>query len=410
MALLLLPVFLLVQYLADQGIFGVGASGAAWQQWANLGVWTALLLLAVGAFLTALVNLAATALTAAGLRQAPQRGGGPEKVPHPDQWTTVSGWTGMGLLLSGVFLTAVLALAGNFPPEWQSILDAVAVLQWPRVIGFGVIAIAAAGLYRPRHERAMRVLQRAWPATVREAVETAGQKQLQRQTQLDEEPGRATEAAEEEAAVQVVLSHGKRRTLTMISWRMHLMGLVVLGLAVLAAAILLPIGAVLAGRGPAAGHQVLFLSPLVLVVSAGVLLTAGAALTAVDESLQIRQMLSQVESGRPVDVGVLARVGVTSAVPGVNLLGILGAVGVVLGVPAWIGVRTGLEAWALGAGAAVAGVAVMLAAVVIEVTVRSRTRQGCNMVFTQWPMPGATAQAQRVPDAIARRLGRVRRH
>src|SRR5699024_12400819 len=49
------------------------------------------------------------------------------------------------------------------------------------------------------------------------------------------------------------------------------------------------------GRGPAAGHQVLFLSPLVLVVSAGVLLTAGAALAAVDESLQIRQLLSRVE-------------------------------------------------------------------------------------------------------------------
>ena len=411
MALLLIPVFLLVQYLADQGIFGVGASGAAWQYWANLGVWTALLLLAVGSFLTALVNLAATALTAAGLRQAPQRGGGPEKVPHPDQWTTVSGWTGMGLLLSGVFLTAVLALADNFPPEWQSILDAVAVLQWPRIIGFGVIAIAAAGLYRPRHERAMRVLQRAWPATVREAVETAGQKQLQQQTQLDEESDGATEVAEEGAAVQVVLSHGKRRTLTMISWRMHLMGLVLLGLAVFAAAILLPIGAVLAGRGPAAGHQVLFLSPLVLVVSAGVLLTAGAALAAVDESLQIRQLLSRVESGQPVDVGVLARVGVTSAVPGVNLLGILGAVGLVLGVPAWIGSSTGLaSSGALGVGATVAGTALMLAAVVIEVTVRSRTRQGRNMVFTQWPMPGATAQAQRVPDAIARRLGRVQRH
>src|SRR5699024_7216564 len=153
--------------------------------------------------------------------------------------------------------------------------------------------------------------------------------------------------------------------------------------------------------------QGLFLSPLVLVVSAGVLLTAGAALAAVDESLQIRQLLSRVESGQPVDVGVLARVGVTSAVPGVNLLGILGAVGLVLGVPAWIGSSTGLaSSGALGVGATVAGTALMLAAVVIEVTVRSRTRQGRNMVFTQWPMPGATAQAQRVPDAIARRLGR----
>src|SRR5699024_10936126 len=170
MALLLIPVFLLVQSLAAEGIFGAGGSGAAWQPWANLGVWTAWLLLAVGAFLTALVSLAATALTAAGLRQAPRRGGGPEKVPQPDQWSTVSGWTGMGLLLSGVFLTAVLALADNFPPAWQSILDAVAVLQWPRIIGFGVIAFAAAGRYRPRHERAMRVTRRAWPATVREAV------------------------------------------------------------------------------------------------------------------------------------------------------------------------------------------------------------------------------------------------
>src|SRR5699024_4766518 len=171
---------------AAEGIFGVGGSGAAWQHWANLGVWTALLLLAVGAFLTALVNLAATALTAAGLRQAPRRGGGPEKVPHPDQWSSVAGWTGMGLLLSGVFLTVVLALVESFPPQWQDVISSVAVLQWPRVIGFGVLAIALAGLYRPRHARAMRVLQRAWPASVREAVEAAGQTHLQQQTRPEE--------------------------------------------------------------------------------------------------------------------------------------------------------------------------------------------------------------------------------
>lgn len=413
MALLLIPVFLLVQYLAAEGIFGVGGSGAAWQHWANLGVWTALLLLAVGSFLTALVNLAATALTAADLRQAPRRGGGPQKVPHPDQWTIVSSWTGMGLLLSGVFLTAVLALAESFPPEWQQVLGAVAVLQWPRVIGFGVIAIALAGLYRPRHERAMRVLQRAWPAAVREGVETAGRRHLQQQTQPEEQPGTADGtadgAAEEDMGAQVLLAHSTRRTLTMVSWRMHLMGLVLLGLAVLAAAILLPIGAALAGRGPAAGHQVLFLSPLVLVVSAGVLLTAGAVLATLDETMQTRQMLTRVRSGQPVEVGVLARVGVTSAVPGVNLLGLLGAVAVVLGVPAWIGSADGLEAGALGAGATVAGAAVMLAAIVIDVLVRARTSEDRNTVFARWPMPGATAQAQPVPDALARRLGKLRR-
>src|SRR5699024_6274749 len=204
---------------------------------------------------------------------------------------------------------------------------------------------------------------------------------------------------------------GTRRTLTLISWRMRLMGLVLLGLAVLAAAILLPIGAALAGSGPAAGYQVLFLSPLVLVVSAGVLLTAGAALAAIDESLQTRQMLVRVHSGRPVDVGVLARVGVTSAVPGVNLLGILGAVGIVLGLPAWIGsAEAPGGAGTLGIAATVAGAVLMLAAVVIEVTVRTRTREDRNTVFARWPMPGATVQAQPVPDALARRLGRLQRH
>lgn len=402
LAALLLPVFLLVQYLAGKGVFGIGDSGAAWAQWANNGVWTAILLLAAGAFLTALVNLAAAALTGRGLRQAPSRGGGPTKVPHPDQWAVVAGWNGLGLFLSGIFLTAVLAFPDMFAPVWQRFLADAAVLQWPRVIGYAVLGVCLASLFRSRRARTMAILQRAWPAKVREAVEAAGKHRVHQQ-HPDVDPDLSGRSSDAETA-QVLVAHAKRGTLTIIAFRLQVIGLILLGLAVLAAAILLPIGVALAAGGPAAGYEGLFLSPLVLVVSAGVIIAGGAGVEAVGETLELKYLLAHAGSGRPVELGVLARVGTSTSVPGVNLLGMLGAVGVVLGLPAWIAGGAGVRAGSLGTAATVVGALLMLVAVMIDLVVRLRTRQQRNRIFARWPMPGATVRAQRVPDPIARRL------
>ena len=389
-AMLMILPFLAVRYVADKGAFGVDASGLAWSAWAELAVGLAVLAFAFGTLGTALLSLVRTVATVVGLRRWIRRGERDVDVPHPQQWEMATDWSGTSLIISSLITTAVLAFPGMLTTPVRTWVEEQLVLDGWAFIPLPVIVIAVVVAFRLWRKKPLAELDARWTQAQRSAAETTASARV---------PNLPTDADGDVVNPATIHRHG----LDAVGDRINSAGLWTTAIAVLAAAVTLPVGTSMIGYGFAStpAEALILLSSVLLLAVAVALYVLGAVLQNAAQSAELRTLFAAARrpQGPAPGLSVLARYWKPTETPWVDSLGLVGALLLLLAVPALLLPGPGAaERWGTVGG--VAAVAVLLTATVVDVAAEHGTREPRNLVLKRWPIPDpSTMNKERRVDA-----------
>lgn len=376
-AMLMILPFMAVRYAAENGAFGVDATGRAWAVWADLAIGVAMLGFAVGALATALLRLVRTVATIRALRRAVRRGARGVDVPHPEQWAMATQWSGASLMVASLITTAVLAFPGMLPTpvriwmESSSLSEPVVFLRIPA----GALVLVM--LYRIWQKSPLREIEERWTEPRRSAAEATASERVPRLPR-DAEGN----------VVNPATTH--RQGLDVVGDRINTAALVSTGIAILAAVIGLPAGTASIGAGMAytTTEVLLLLSPVLLLVGAIVLYLLGGLLQNSAQFAELNGLLATVRSANAPEpqLSVLARYWRPMAYPWVDFLGLSGALLLLLTVPALLLDGAPVAArW--GSVGGVLAVVTLLGAAVVDAVGENVSRDRRNLVMWRWPIP-----------------------
>lgn len=388
--LLILP-FLAAWNAAAKGALGSGASGDPWVEWARFGLGLCVLGFALGVAVAALLNLLRTVLTMGALRRAARQGARAAEVPHPAQWAMAAEWSGASLVTAAVLVSAVLTFPVVLTGPVREWVDTLPVTEPTRLVAIPVIVIGMVGVFRSWRKRAVAELEQRWPEQVRAAAE---------QTAKDRVPIAPTDDAGEPQNPTTL----QRSPLDALGDRINTAGIVFSVVALFDGAITIPVASTMMGsarvRTPV--EALLLNSSLILVAVSIVLFALGGVLQSIGQSGELRELFARAQSptSTPPTLGATARAWQVLQVPWANPVGLLGAVGVLLALPALLaGNSPGGAAFALAVS-----VLLLVSAAAVDVAGEQRTREGRNLVLHRWPMPDPSylmkSRAERADAAV----------
>ncbi|WP_147915385.1 hypothetical protein [Ruania zhangjianzhongii] len=376
-AMLMILPFLGMWYVADKGSFGVDSTGLAWSTWAELALGVAVLVFPLTTLTVSVLNLLRTVLTIGALRRAVRQGARGTEVPHPQQWGMATGWTGTGMIVSALLLTAMLAFSWVFTAPVRTWVEANLVPEGWALVPLPVIAIAVVVAFRLWRKKPLAELEGRWTEERRSAAEDAAAARV---------PNLPTDADGD--LVNPATTH--RRPLDRAGDRVNSAGLWITVIAMFDAVVTLPVGTSMIGGGFASSTtEALLLSSSVLLVAIAIALYAlGALLQHGAQLSELRGLLAAASRpyGPIPELSVLARYWRPLEYPWVNFLGWVGALALLFAVPAALMTDSGaVERWGIAGG--VLAVLLLLAAVVVDVAAENVTRDRRNLIMRQWPIP-----------------------
>lgn len=382
-ALLMLLPFLMVRQVAALGALGQGETGLAWWAWADVAVGVSVLALAVLPLVVSLLHYLRTVLLLHGLRRAARTGAPSLQVPHPGQWHRATQWSGASLVVSALVATAVLAFPVVLTRDVRAWVEALPITQDWRLVGVPVIAISLTSLLQPRRKRALAELERRWPERARQDAEAAAR-------------ARVPDPVRDRDGDPVNPMQVQRRPLDELGDRLNTVAVVISVVAVPVGMATLAIADTTLGHGavPSPAESLLLCSSLLLVALAIVLLITGAVQQGIAQTAERRELFAAAvdPAAGPPPIGVIARHWSATDVPWVNLLGLLGALVLLVAVPARLVSAPWLQGW--GAAGLVLAVVLLVVAVLVDVVAEQRSRQPRTLMLRRWPTPGPGVMAK----------------
>ena len=376
-AMLMILLFLGVWYVADKGAFGVDSTGLAWSTWAELALGAAVLAFPLTTLTVSVLNLLRTVLTIGALRRAVRQGARSTEVPHPQQWEMATGWTGTGMIVSALLLTAMLAFSQVFTAPVRSWVEANLVPEGWALVPLPVIVIAVVVAFRFWRKNPLAELEGRWTEALRSAAEDAAAARV---------PNLPTDADGD--AVNPATTH--RRPLDRTGDRINSAGLWITGIAMFDAAITLPVGTSMIGYGFASSttEALLLSSSVLLVAIAIVCFVLGGLLQNSAQLAELRELFAAAQRphGQPPGLSTLARYWRPLSYPWVDFTGLVAALMLLCALPALL-MEGPNAAQRWGGAGVVLAVAAMLGAAVWDAAAEHLTRERRNVVMLRWPIP-----------------------
>ncbi|WP_022917456.1 hypothetical protein [Ruania albidiflava] len=371
-ALMILP-FLAARHIARLGGFGAGPTGQVWTLWAEYGLGLTLLVFALSPLAVALVHLVRTILMLGALRRAVR--GGATAVPHPDEWGAGCGWSGRSLVVAGLLAGIVLAFPGVLTDPVGTWVQSWPVAQDWRMVGIPVAGIGLASIFQRYRKRALGEIERRWPESAREEPEAAAKERVT-QPVLD---------SDGDAADPTQLH---RTPLDQLGDKVGTAALVLTGIAALTAVItIIAAAAALEARSVLSRGETLMLSSsMLLLAGAIVLYVISAVMQNIARTGELRALLASARNpaAGPPPLGVLARHWSTVDPLWSNFAGLLGALVLLLALPARPIASGTAQDW--GSIGLVAAVLLLVLGAVLDIVSRQRTRESRNLVLQRWPI------------------------
>lgn len=371
-ALMILP-FLAARHIARLGGFGTGPVGRGWTLWAEYGLGLTLLVFALSPLVVALVHLVRTMLMLSAFRGAVRSGA--TAVPHPDDWEEGCQWGGGSLVVAGLLAGIVLAFPGVLTDPVRTWVRTWPIAQDWRMVGIPVAAIGLASIFQRYRKRALTEIERRWPESVRKEPEAAA-KEWATQPVLD---------SDGDAADPTQLH---RTPLDQLGDKLNTAAIVITGIAALTAVItFIAAGAVLDGHSLRSRGEMLMLSSSPLLLAVAIMLYVISALMQnIAQSGEQRELFAAARNpaAGPPPVGVLARHWSTANPLWSNFSGLLGALVLLLALPALPIASATAQTW--GSIGLVAAVLLLVLGAVLDIVSRQRTRESRNLVLQRWPI------------------------
>lgn len=391
LAVLMILPFLAAWDVGTVGAYGPGDAGRAWTRWAELALGLSVLAFPVGALVVSVLNLLRTVLTLAGLRRAVRQGAPSTQVPHPVQWGMAAEWTGTGMIVSSLLVTAMLAFPQVLTaPVRTWVRQQVPLEGWSLVV-LPAAVIALVVVFRAWRRGALADVTDRWGEDQRKAAEAAARARVP-------DPPRGPDGKLQDPSTL------QRSPMDAAGDRVNTAAIVLTGIAVLGAAVTLPVGHSQIGAGlvTSRSEALLFTSSLLVLAVAFAGYVLGAVLQNAAQSRELRNLLAAVQqpAGPPPQLGPLARHWRALTAPWVDCLGLTGAMVLLLALPAAFLPDGSIARWA-GPGLVLAG-GLLVVAALVDVVGEHSTRERRNLVLARWPMPNPSTMTSedRVDAAV----------